>query len=171
MKDAKKLQKARNLIEEFKKIYAKEIGYSIIILSRYDNQDILNSLSIHELRQIADRHVPYGKTILSKTRKKEVILYKHIFCKIAREMGFTFKYIGDFLNVDHSTIIHSVNKINDLLDVESKEHVRAYALYMEDVKIEIEKKQSKDGRTIQHINTEEANPESVLHDVLSKEQY
>jgi hypothetical protein len=84
MKDAKKLQKARNLIEEFKKMYAKEVGYSIIILYRYDNQEILNSLSIEELKNIANKHVPYGKSILSKTRKKEVILYKHIFCKIDR---------------------------------------------------------------------------------------
>jgi hypothetical protein len=42
---------------------------------------------------------------------------------------------------------------------------------MEDVKIEIEKKEIENGRIIQHTNTEQVNTESVLHDVLPEKQY
>lgn len=163
MKTTRNLKKARELVENFKKMYHKEIGLPIVIIACYDNTMSMDILSLDQLKEITDELIQINKSILDKTRKKEVIIYKHIFCKVAKEMGYTLSYIGNYLKIDHSTVIHSISKINDLLDIESKEYIIAYSTFIEKVKEKIEY-----GRTIQHTYKKRDNPQPIVHVVLSE---
>lgn len=162
MKTTRNLKKARELVENFKRTYQKEIGLPIIVFACYNEEMTMEILSLNDLKEIADELVQIKKSILDKTRKKEVMIYKHIFCKVAKEMGYTFSYIGNYLKIDHSTVIHSVNKINDLLDVESKEHVIAYSTFIEKVKEKIE-----NGRAVQYAYKKRDNSQPIVHAALS----
>ena len=87
MKTTRNLKKARELVENFKKTYQREIGLPIIVFACYNEEMTMEILSLNDLKEIADELVQIKKSILEKTRKKEVMVYKHIFCKVAKEMG------------------------------------------------------------------------------------
>lgn len=58
--------------------------------------------------------------ILSKSRKKEVSEARHIYCKIMKsEFNYSLKSIGETIGKrDHTTVIHSVNTVDDRCDTE-----------------------------------------------------
>jgi chromosomal replication initiator protein len=62
--------------------------------------------------------------IVTKTRKKEVVNGRFIFCGIMKEyFGYSLKKIGEFVGGrDHTTIIHSVEKYHDRY--QNEEHYR-----------------------------------------------
>jgi chromosomal replication initiator protein len=62
--------------------------------------------------------------IVNKTRKKEVVNGRFIFCGIMKEyFGYSLKKIGEFVGGrDHTTIIHSVEKYKDRY--QNEEHYR-----------------------------------------------
>ena len=52
--------------------------------------------------------------ILDKTRKKEVINGRFIFCGIMNDyFNYTLKRIGDVVGRDHTTVIHAIKKFKD----------------------------------------------------------
>ena len=58
--------------------------------------------------------------IADKTRKREVVNGRFIFCGIMKEyFGYSLKKIGEFVgNRDHTTIIHSIEKYHDRYQTE-----------------------------------------------------
>jgi len=62
--------------------------------------------------------------IANRTRKREVINGRFIFCGIMKEhFGYSLKKIGEFVGGrDHTTVIHSIEKYHDRYQTE--EHYR-----------------------------------------------
>ncbi len=61
----------------------------------------------------------YGIDIKEKTRKTEYSDGRALFCLIVRrKTNFTYQCIGDYLNKNHATIIHSVKNVSHYLDKE-----------------------------------------------------
>ena len=62
--------------------------------------------------------------IANKTRKREVINGRFIFCGIMKEhFGYSLKKIGEFVGGrEHTTVIHSIEKYHDRYQTE--EHYR-----------------------------------------------
>lgn len=62
--------------------------------------------------------------IADRTRKREVINGRFIFCGIMKEhFGYSLKKIGEFVGGrDHTTVIHSIEKYHDRYQTE--EHYR-----------------------------------------------
>jgi hypothetical protein len=58
--------------------------------------------------------------IQSKSRKREYVEARQIYCKLARKLtGAPLLTIGETLEGrDHTTILHSVNHINDMIDTD-----------------------------------------------------
>ncbi len=55
--------------------------------------------------------------VKSPSRNKEIVLPRHVFAYIAKDLTQTsFTTIGKKLNRDHTTILHSVEKVESLLD-------------------------------------------------------
>lgn len=54
--------------------------------------------------------------IKKKSRKADIILKRQMFHYIAHQYcGFSCTSVGKLTNVDHSTVLHSCKKINDLM--------------------------------------------------------
>lgn len=51
-----------------------------------------------------------------KTRQRKLVDSKKAYSKILRDIKFTYKYIGDTLEKDHSTIVHYVKSIDGLME-------------------------------------------------------
>lgn len=113
----------RRLIDEFKEKFEEKLGYTPIVLTKV-NADGVDNLPLMSLEQLADYFTPflpelYGKklTLQCKSRKREVVELRHIFCAIARMMRFTCVSVGEFLGGrDHTTVLHNVHVFNNLLE-------------------------------------------------------
>ena len=54
--------------------------------------------------------------IQSVTRKREILYARHLFCYFARKRTkLSLQEIGNILNRDHATVLHSVKTVKDLL--------------------------------------------------------
>ncbi|MDR1370152.1 MAG: hypothetical protein LBJ72_08540 [Dysgonamonadaceae bacterium] len=53
------------------------------------------------------------------SRKQELCEARFLFCLITRELTKkTYESIGKYINRDYCTVLHSVNKANDLIDID-----------------------------------------------------
>lgn len=55
--------------------------------------------------------------VLSKKRDREIVMARQMFCWLSRRYTrSTFKLMGEYINRNHATVIHSVQKVEDLID-------------------------------------------------------
>lgn len=70
--------------------------------------------------------------VFSRTRKQRVVEARHFICYICRvEFRMIFSFIGKNLKRDHSTIIHGVQAIEDLMKYE--QNTREKVVYLRHV--------------------------------------
>ena len=68
----------------------------------------------------------------AKTRVKEIVSARHMFYKICRDTtGMTYKALGSVFTgqkrgYDHSTIMHAISTINDLMSVNDEIVIQKY---------------------------------------------
>lgn len=56
--------------------------------------------------------------ITGNSRARGLVLCRHVYYHIAREkMGLKLAQIGSFFNRDHTTIIHGLNKVADMISI------------------------------------------------------
>lgn len=56
--------------------------------------------------------------IIGTSRARGLVLCRHVYYHIAREkMGLKLAQIGSFFNRDHTTIIHGLNKVADMISI------------------------------------------------------
>jgi hypothetical protein len=53
------------------------------------------------------------------SRKRSIVDARRAYSKILRDVGFSYEYIGESVGRDHSTIIHYVKSIENLLEYDS----------------------------------------------------
>ena len=107
-------------------------SYPGIKLSQKDREEFRNSqrslryrMSKDEILQIiADECMVSVGDIIDKTRKREVVNGRFIFCGIMKDyFGYSLKKIGEYVgDRDHTTIIHAVEKYHDRY--ENEDHFR-----------------------------------------------
>lgn len=57
--------------------------------------------------------------ILGASRSRGLVLCRHVYYHIARtKMGLKLSQIGAFFNRDHTTIIHGLSKVKDMISIE-----------------------------------------------------
>lgn len=62
----------------------------------------------------------------SRTRVREIVSARHMFYKIGRDtLGMTYKTLGSTLTMgrkgyDHSTVMHAIEAINDLMSIKDE---------------------------------------------------
>lgn len=123
---------AEGYIKRFKKRFNKKFSAKIEI--KYTFTESVNSielplLELEQLQEIVDVYLQeYAghNTILCKSRLGEIALYRHIFCKLAREMDYQWTTIGVFLNRTHASIINGHKKITNCLIIKDKQVTKIY---------------------------------------------
>ena len=70
-----------------------------------------SEIKLHEISQLASNwfDIPYS-LLVSDDRHEKVVYVRTICAHEMRKRGYTLKEIGDELNRDHSTIVHSVTE-------------------------------------------------------------
>jgi chromosomal replication initiator protein len=68
------------------------------------------------------------ETLGGKFRKKELVLMRQLFCYFCKEWSIlpTLTSIGNEINRDHTTVIHSIQQIKDLIDSKDELTLQIY---------------------------------------------
>ena len=98
-------------------------------------------LSLQELLDIInetfEKHsdVKYQDGVFSHSRKREVVTYRHAFCKISHSLGYKLKSIAEFINKNHATVIHSIRNVDNLLKANDYQMTRC----MDEIYVDMER--------------------------------
>ena len=151
MKETIKTKDVEEEIANFKKQFKEKHGINLVILSPADS---IHRLTIPETGEIVNRHLAkysvdhYKKTAKKKSRREDAVIHSQAFCKICKDLNYGPSEIARYLEKDHSTVIYSIRKANDLLSINDNRFLTVYNT----VKKEILDKMH--GRDIQHSNPE-----------------
>jgi len=70
--------------------------------------------------------------ILGKARYKEIMRARHLFVYLAVEhTGRSYSEVGRFCKKDHTTILHSVRLVSDLIDTNNEYYYSTYVTLYE----------------------------------------
>jgi len=116
--------KMREDIEAFKKKF--ELKYRIIpYVSINSKKNYVGELSMSDLLDIVNKrmqeiHEGTSAGIRQATRRRPIVIYRQVFCKIALSLGYGATVIGKFLNKNHATVIHAVKLVDNLIETGDK---------------------------------------------------
>ena len=118
MTDRLIIEQADNEIDKFRKSFYSKFGVYPYVTYSFDN---INEISFSELIKLINEDLEntypnvFEKGIFTKTRKKEVVLRRQIFCRITTDMGLSSLQIGKLLNMNHSTVLYSKRVVAEML--------------------------------------------------------
>jgi len=132
MKDKQKYESAKELVEEFQTLFKSMFNTTPVVLYELDDLK-LPSMVLNELEIIVNGvykrefpDIPNVEGIRSKKRLFTTIMFRYIFYKIAREMGYPLTVIGKYLGFDHATVLHGTRCINNLLETNEPRCIKFY---------------------------------------------
>lgn len=105
------------LVTKLAKNSVYKINYRVSSKIFPDLKDI--DQSIHYLYNTVD--------FKNKSREAHIVFYRHIFCKVAYDLGYKHPSIASYLNKDRTSIIHAIKKINDYLAIKDPETTKVYS--------------------------------------------
>ncbi len=123
-------QLAEKMIRSFADEFRHKTGLRITInLDRFVAENVIEnpSLSIMSLDVLKkhfmdslpeDFRLQNLDVLETRSRKRDLVDLRSMFCYIAVSMNFTLVSIARFINRDHTTIIHLKRKAEDLLKVD-----------------------------------------------------
>lgn len=113
-------------IEHF--LYRFRIKYNVNAHVMVNTKSVFShKTTLEEIQHIVDSRMKMffihdvPLSIMDNTRKRPIVTYRHVFCKIARLMGYSMTNIGKYIGRDHATIIHSVKTVDNLIEAKDKD--------------------------------------------------
>lgn len=96
-------------------------------------------MTLEKIKQMVES--VFKTDIDTDRRLREIVEARYVFFSLSRRStGLSFKKIGDFLNRDHASVIHGINRCNTLIEVD-KEFNERYLICVDKLKMAIGKKE------------------------------
>ena len=132
---SKKLQK--KLVFEFKRNFYEKIGYYPVVITKEspesdelddEGNEMIPFMSLNDLFNHFKEFEPIIKgnrySLASKRRYKELVKIRHIYCFIAKSMGYTLQNIAYSLTgvdkkpLDHTTVINAIRNFSNMYETD-----------------------------------------------------
>lgn len=121
----------------------------------------LEQIVLHTIRQI-DPSLSNMDSMIVNSRRRDVLIWVQCFSYIARKLGFTTTRIGEFINRDHATVLHSVKSVQNMIDTNETDYMVVHKAVLKNIK---------DYVGIISTNTEgENDTQSILDSLRNKEE-
>tara|TARA_R100000406_G_scaffold56934_1_gene39151 strand:+ start:1880 stop:2461 length:582 start_codon:yes stop_codon:yes gene_type:complete len=121
----------------------------------------LEEIVIHTMHEI-DPSLSYVDSMIIKSRRRNVLIWVQCYTYIARNLGFTTTRIGQFINRDHATVLHSVKSVQNMIDTNETDYMVVHKAVLKNIK---------DYVGIISTNTEgENDTQSILDSLRNKEE-
>ena len=148
------------LIEKFCTDFHEKMGYYPIVTGRAPD---VNVLTLKELKDAFEPFLPLyeGKKISlsSKSRKREIVDLRKMFCYIAKNMKYTLHSIGVELGGrDHTTVIHNILEFNNMIDTNEKFRTEYDLIYQYVLEILNQKKNESSDMGESHQVSDQSKP-------------
>ena len=135
---------AQEELETFKSEFESKYGFLLTVYISHNKVTQIPCIGLDELLEESNQllmernpsgyiNASFGKVkinngIKTKTRAREIVTIRQIFCYIARELGYTTVGIARFLGKDHATIIYSSNSVKDFMETNYIPVVEVYTV-------------------------------------------
>jgi hypothetical protein len=151
----KMTQEIRSFVKKFEKKYNKKLqvivsesgsskvnNYTKMWKNEIDalaNINITNKLKelekivLHTMYEL-DPSLSYLDSMIVKSRRRNVLIWVQCYTYIARTIGFTTTRIGEFINRDHATVLHSVRAVQNMIDTNETDFMLAYKAVLKNIK-------------------------------------
>ena len=127
LKERRQVRYLESKVENIESKYQKEIERLKTMIINPIHKMNKNKELLEILQKVCDASGIIPHDILSKTRKREVVIARQLFCYLTMTFyNYTLVQVGRFLNRDHSTVIHSVNAYTDYLQMKYKMETAIY---------------------------------------------
>lgn len=127
LKERRQVRYLESKVENIESKYQKEIERLKTMIINPIHKMNKNKELLEILQKVCDASGIMPHDILSKTRKREVVIARQLFCYLTMTYyNYTLVQVGRFLNRDHSTVIHSVNAYTDYLQMKYKNETAIY---------------------------------------------
>jgi hypothetical protein len=119
---------ALSLISKFTRDFNDKTGLSVNVhvpeFVKFENDNMKYLLTLPKVEQIFLECVPVelkpDMALKCRSRKRQIVDLRTIFCSIAYRLNFTLSDIGRYIQRDHTTIIHLTRKADDLLATDER---------------------------------------------------
>lgn len=127
LKERRQVRYLETKVELIERNYQKEIERLKTMIINPIHKMNKNKELLEILQKVCDASGIMPHDILSKTRKREVVIARQLFCYLTMTYyNYTLVQVGRFLSRDHSTVIHSVNAYTDYLQMKYKNETAIY---------------------------------------------
>lgn len=75
------------------------------------------------------------KTLKGKSKIRKLVLYRHCFYKIAYDMHYNLKAIGQQVGFDHSTVLYGRNNVVNLINIKDEQTIAVLHSIQEELKL------------------------------------
>jgi chromosomal replication initiation ATPase DnaA len=126
----------KKLIDRFLKEFKFKLGYEPIVQTKQKSA-VLNSLNltmddvrnlIQDLideQEYSPRNKNKSYTLEADHRDIRLVFYRKIYCYITHKlMRYSSKEVGQSINRDHSTVLHSCKSVEDMIDTQDEAFTR-----------------------------------------------
>lgn len=121
----------------------------------------LEQIVIHTMHEI-DPSLSYVDSMIINSRRRNVLIWVQCYTYIARNLGFTTTRIGEFINRDHATVLHSVRSVQNMIETNETDYMIVHNAVLKNIK---------DYVGIISTNTEgENDTQSILDSLRDKEE-
>ena len=101
------------------------------------NQDI-SKIKILEniiLETMHNKHpeLSHIKSLKVTSRRREIVIWVQMYSYLAYELGYTLMYIGQSINRNHATVIHSIKVAKDLLSINDIDFKEPFELVLKSI--------------------------------------
>ncbi len=119
-------------IKNYSTVWKDEIE-ALSVVTTSDKLKTLERIVLNTMH-INNPDLKYIKSMIVKTRRRDIMLWVQTFTYIARKMGFTTIKIGKYINRDHATVLHSVKAVENALFTKEADLTQIYKQVLNSIK-------------------------------------
>lgn len=119
------LQLEKKLIEQFRENFFDKLGYypTVMTAAQVNTDVAIPYMHLSVLKNCFDPFLPevagFTLNLESRSRSRELVELRSIYCYLAREMRYSLSTIGKSIgNRDHTTVINSVTNFNNWIETD-----------------------------------------------------
>ncbi len=129
--DVINIMAANEMVNTFATDFKARFGVSPHIYYNLKGKDTKVILTLNEIYEICnniykqDSPIYVGKEqgLKVKSRDRITVLYRQVYFKLARNMSYPLAYVSGMVNKHHSTVIHGIKLIDELLESDKYDDV------------------------------------------------
>jgi hypothetical protein len=125
-----------SLVRRFENEYWESTGVkaSIYVIENKTSRDQADRPTLKQIKTIVEEEIPersvegmreYSPKLSGKSRERATVVYRHIYCLLGREYGYSLKEIGELINKDHTTVLSAIKVMKDRINVREESVMRA----------------------------------------------